>query len=60
MRLARTLACVDYADLHRVSVEEPDRFWRAVVDDLGIELSRPWQRVRDESRGIEWTTWFEG
>jgi len=60
VRLARTLACVDYADLHRVSVEEPDRFWRAVVDDLGIELSRPWQRVRDESRGIEWTTWFEG
>ena len=43
-----------------VSVEEPDRFWRAVADDLELELARPWDRVLDDSRGIEWTTWFEG
>ena len=43
-----------------VSVEEPERFWRAVADDLELELARPWDRVRDDSRGIEWTTWFEG
>jgi len=60
VRLARALDCVDYAELHRVSIDEPDRFWRAVVLDLGIELARPWQRVRNQSRGIEWTTWFEG
>jgi len=59
-RLARLLDCTGYAELHRVSVEEPDRFWRAVVDDLGLELASPWDRVRDDSRGIEWTTWFEG
>ena len=59
-RLARALDCEDYASLHRVSVEEPDRFWRAVVDDLGLPFERGWERVLDDSRGIEWTTWFEG
>ena len=59
-RLARTLDCASYAELHSVSIEEPDRFWRAVVDDLGLPLSRGWHEVLDASRGIEWTTWFVG
>ncbi len=59
-RLARALGCDDYAALHRVSVEEPERFWPAVRDDLGIPLSRDWDAVLDDSRGIEWTTWFTG
>ena len=59
-RLARALGCDGYAELHRVSIEEPDRFWRAVAADLDLALGRPWDRVLDESRGIEWTTWFEG
>ena len=59
-RLAQALGCSDYPSLHRLSVDEPDRFWRAVVDDLELELAAPWEHVRDDSRGIEWTTWFEG
>jgi acetyl-CoA synthetase len=59
-RLARTLGCSGYDELHRVSIEEPDRFWRAVVDDLELPLVRHWEAVLDDSRGIEWTTWFEG
>jgi acetyl-CoA synthetase len=59
-RLARSLGCVDYEELHRVSIEEPDRFWRAVVVDLDIPLDRDWDAVLDGSRGIEWTTWFVG
>ena len=54
------LGCENYTALHRVSVEEPERFWRAVVADLELELARPWDNVRNDSRGIEWTTWFEG
>ncbi|MBA3347524.1 MAG: AMP-binding protein [Actinobacteria bacterium] len=46
--------------LHRVSVEEPDRFWRALVADLELRLARRWDAVIDDVRGIEWTTWFEG
>jgi acetyl-CoA synthetase len=60
VRLARALGCEDYTSLHRVSVEEPDRFWRAVAADLELELARPWDEVLNDSRGIEWTTWFEG
>jgi acetyl-CoA synthetase len=60
VRLARSLGCSDYAALHRVSIEEPDRFWRAVRDDLSIPFFRDWDAVLDSSRGIEWTTWFEG
>ncbi len=59
-RLARALGCSSYEELHRASIDEPDRFWRAVVDDLGIPLVRPWDEVSDDSRGIEWTTWFVG
>ncbi|HWQ24845.1 MAG TPA: AMP-binding protein [Gaiellaceae bacterium] len=59
-RLARRLGCDGYAELHRLSIEEPDRFWRAVRDDLGIPFARDWERVLDDSRGKEWTTWFVG
>jgi len=60
VRLARRLGCADYHALHRVSIEEPDRFWRAVRDDLALPFSRDWDAVLDDSRGIEWTTWFSG
>ena len=59
-RLQRALGCADYHDLHRLSVQEPERFWPALVDDLGIEFAQPWNRVLDESGGIEWAKWFGG
>ena len=59
-RLARSLGCETYEELHRLSLDEPDRFWRAVVDDLRIPLASEWSDVLDGSRGIEWTTWFLG
>jgi len=59
-RLARALGCDGYDALHRVSIEEPERFWPALVDDLGIRFSTPWERVRDDSDGAEWTRWFTG
>jgi acetyl-CoA synthetase len=59
-RLARRLGADGYHELHRISVEEPDRFWPAVVEDLGLEFSEPWKSVVDTSRGVEWATWFNG
>ncbi|MGH3104151.1 MAG: AMP-binding protein [Gaiellaceae bacterium] len=59
-RLMRRLGCGSYHELHRLSVEEPERFWPELVDDLGLEFSTPWERVLDTSRGIEWATWFVG
>jgi len=59
-RLARRLGVERYHDLHRISIEEPERFWPAVVEDLGLEFSEPWQEVLDTARGAEWATWFTG
>jgi acetyl-CoA synthetase len=59
-RLMRRLGCGDYHELHRVSIEEPERFWAEVVADLGLEFTQPWNRVLDVSRGPEWATWFVG
>ncbi len=59
-RLAHRLGAPDYRTLHRISVEEPERFWPAVVEDLGIVFSRPWDAVVDLSRGPEWARWFVG
>ncbi len=47
-------------ELLRRSVRDVAWFWDAVVRDLGIEFTRPYERVLDLSRGLEWATWFGG
>ncbi len=59
-RLLRRAGAAGYDELLRRSVEEPEWFWALVVEDLGLEFSRPWERVLEESRGPEWATWFAG
>jgi acetyl-CoA synthetase len=59
-RLARRLGVERYHDLQRLSVEAPERFWPAVVEDLGLEFSERWSEVVDTSRGPEWARWFVG
>jgi acetyl-CoA synthetase len=60
VRLWRKLGCESYSELHRVSVEDPERFWPVVVEDLDLEFARRWDQVLDESAGIEWAKWFVG
>ena len=50
----------DYPALLERSVAEPEWFWSAVLDDLGIEFYHPYERVLDMSRGIEWPRWCVG
>jgi acetyl-CoA synthetase len=59
-RLMARVGCESFDELRRFSVEEPERFWPAVVGDLGLEFSAPWERVLDVSGGIEWAKWFVG
>jgi len=59
-RLVRKAGVADYAELVRRSQADPDWFWPLCVEDVGIEFSQPWERVLDDSRGPEWTTWFPG
>ena len=50
----------DYRDLVRRSQDDPEWFWPAAVEDMGLEFSRRWDAVADLSRGPEWATWFVG
>ena len=47
-------------DLRRRSASDPEWFWEAVVEFLGLPFDRPWRAVRDTSRGHPWATWFVG
>jgi acetyl-CoA synthetase len=57
-RLMRAHGIDSIAEMRRRSVEDVGWYWDAVVEDLGIPFARPYSRVMDDSRGIEWTTWF--
>jgi len=59
-RLLRRAGLDDYWELVRRSAAEPEWFWPLAIDDLGLEFSTRWERVYDDSRGPEWTTWFTG
>jgi acetyl-CoA synthetase len=60
VRLMRRHAIDDYWELVRRAQDDPDWFWPAAIDDMGLEFSHPWERVVDDSRGPEWATWFVG
>jgi acetyl-CoA synthetase len=60
VRLMRRHGIGDYWKLVRRSRDEPEWFWPAAIEDLGIEFFEPWQHVFDDSRGPAWTTWFIG
>jgi acetyl-CoA synthetase len=49
-----------YRDLVARSIEDPEWFWPAAIEDMGLEFFEPWERVVDLSRGAEWATWFVG
>jgi acetyl-CoA synthetase len=60
VRLMRRHGLDDYGELLRRSQEEPEWFWPAAIEDMGLEFASPWDEVVDLSRGPEWATWFVG
>jgi acetyl-CoA synthetase len=59
-RLMRAHGIDTYEELVARSQEDIEWFWDAVVQDLGIEFIRPYDRVVDTSDGIPWAKWFVG
>ena len=47
-------------ELHAASVRDTAWFWDAAMKDMGVEWTRPYTSVKDESRGFPWTRWFGG
>jgi acetyl-CoA synthetase len=60
VRLMRRHGFATYRELVARSIEDPEWFWAAAVEDLGLEFFEPWEQVLDLSRGPEWATWFRG
>jgi acetyl-CoA synthetase len=60
VRLMRRHGIDDYWELVRRAQDDPEWFWPAAIEDLGLEFSQPWEQVVDASRGPEWATWFVG
>ncbi len=58
-KLMKRHGAATLAELHRRSIADPEWYWRAVCDDLGVQWTRPFRRVLDVSRGIAWPRWFE-
>ena len=46
--------------LHAASVRDTAWFWDAAMQDMGVEWTKPYGPVKDESRGFPWTRWFLG
>ncbi len=59
-RFQRQHGLRDFAALVARSIDEPEWFWDAVVDFLGIPFADRYTSVVDTTRGIEWATWFNG
>jgi acetyl-CoA synthetase len=50
----------DFDDLVTRASSDPEWFWDAVVDFIGLPFDPPYTSVRDTSRGHPWATWFLG
>src|SRR4030042_2703007 len=57
-RFMRKYNIKDYDQLIKKSTEDIEWFWDAALKDLDIEWYRPYTKVLDDSKGIQWTKWF--
>jgi acetyl-CoA synthetase len=62
-RLRRFIGRLGVADLDGVAelaAEDPQRFWAAMVDDIGVEWTRRFDVAMDTSAGLPWTRFWVG
>ncbi|MBI5298993.1 MAG: AMP-binding protein, partial [Deltaproteobacteria bacterium] len=49
-----------YEELIRRSTTDIEWFWKACVEDLGIQWTKYFEKIYDDSLGFAWTKWFTG
>ncbi len=59
-RLMRKHGIQTHDELIKRSIDDIEWFWDAASKDLSIEWFRPYEKILDTSRGIEWARWFLG
>lgn len=47
-----------WQELIKKSIEDPEWFWPAAAEEIGCEWFKPYTKVLDASRGVEWAKWF--
>ena len=50
----------DYQELIKKSTDDINWFWNAAMKDMNLEWFQPYEKVFDDSKGIQWTKWFIG
>ncbi len=50
----------DYQELIKKSTDDIEWFWNAAMKDMNLEWFQPYEKVFDDSKGIQWTKWFIG
>ena len=50
----------DYRELIKRSTEDIEWFWKAAAEYLRIEWFKPYEKLLDTSKGVEWAKWFSG
>ncbi|MFB6170569.1 MAG: AMP-binding protein [Haloarculaceae archaeon] len=50
----------DYDELVERSTDDLEWFWDVLPDHLGIEFDEPYDRVRDDAEGPQFTDWYVG
>jgi acetyl-CoA synthetase len=59
-RFIDSLGAGDPAGLERLARAEPERFWTAMADDIGVAWTRPFDVAMDTSAGLPWTRFWVG
>ena len=59
-RLMRAHGIRSIEEMRRRSVEDVEWYWDAVVKDLGLDFTTPYEQVLDLSGGAPWAKWFTG
>ncbi len=49
-----------FEDLVARSIDEPEWFWAAVVEFLGIPFVEPYRQILNVDQGVPWARWFVG
>lgn len=50
----------DYRELIKRSTEDIEWFWKSATEHLRVKWFRPYERLLDTTKGIEWARWFIG
>ena len=56
----RSLDAADVAAVNAIALRDPERFWAAVSNDIGIDWTRRFDRAVDTSQGLPWARFWVG